>query len=172
MSEYFRPEIPLPLPHFGKGAIPDFRHLTNLVISASQGNPHVLIVENVDLTGVQVLGTTFDINPRFVAQHLETWQPHDISHQRALEVLSQKFESFKQRNEVPSHAEGDVAMATNPFSSYIMDGSLYAPITTDRAEALDLWPGSGTGRIDVTFGSPVLRPHASCYRVSPYSCKV
>jgi hypothetical protein len=154
-----------------KRSTPELSILRNLVISATQDNPHVLIVEGIDRNGAQMLGRAFDINPRFYVQHLGTWQSRlDIPHQRALEVLSQKFESFvKQRNEVPSHAEGDVP---KPSLSYAMNGNLDTFITTDGAEALDPWPGSGTGGIDWGFESVLLYPRATCYQVSPYSCKV
>jgi hypothetical protein len=165
---------PEPFPHFGNGATIDFSILRNLVTSATEEDPHVLIVEGSDRTGVQILGMLFNIDPRFVAQHLGTFETrNNMFRQNAWGVLSDKFKSFmKERNEMPGHAEGNVDMASKPSPSYTMDGRLYTSIRTDRAEALDIWPGSVTGRIDGKSKSVILCPRASCYQVSPYGCKV
>jgi hypothetical protein len=156
-----------------KRSTPELSILRSLLASATQENPHVLIVEDIDRTGVQILGMLFDIDPHFIAQHLgEEQSRHNISHESPLGVLSDKFKNLlEERNEVPSHAEADVDMASNPSPSYTMFGRLFRSITIDQAKALALWPGSGTGRMNSMFKHVVLRPRASCYQVSPYGCK-
>jgi hypothetical protein len=156
---------------------PAFSTLRNLVTSATQENPHLLIIEAIDRTGIQILGTTFNLDPCFVAKHLgpgyfESWPGH--SHREKMErmdSLKHKYRGFvKHRIGVPSTTEGDAKVSPQVPPWYTMYGRLHNPAYTDQAEIWE-WAGAGTERVCLDEGTSTLVPRVSCIQVSLYGCK-
>jgi hypothetical protein len=148
--------------------------LTSLLTSATQEYPHILIVEAIDRSDIQFLGTAFDIDPYFIAQHLGTNQLRvREQHQREMANLSCSFQSFLKRREgVTSCARSDFDIALEALPWHNMHGVGFRLYTTDRADMPDLWPRAGTGRLNMEIDMAFLEPRASCYQFSQYSCKI
>jgi hypothetical protein len=114
-----------------KRATPELSILRSLLISATQEDPHFLIVEAIDRMGIQMLGTAFDIDPCFVAQHLGTDELRwGVSNQSEMQILSHQFKNFvNHRNRVPSHFEDNVDLIPQDWPWYNMDLGLRTSIT-------------------------------------------
>jgi hypothetical protein len=169
---FLRHGFPDLIPGFGNGTTTNYSILKNLVTSATEENPHVLIVEGIDRTGVRILGTAFNIDPCFVARHLGTMESRiRVARESEMKILSHQFKNFVNcRNRVPSHAKGDLANTPEILPGYMMDGSLWLS-TDDGAQIPGQWPGAGTDRLHLSYGVTVARPRVSCQQVSLYGCK-
>jgi hypothetical protein len=149
-----------------KQATPKLSILGSLFTSATQEDPHILIVEAIDRTGIQMFGTAFDIDPSFIAQHIGA----DESRwgQSEMQILSRRFKQFvNPRNRVPCRPEVNIDIMTQDWPWCNMDLGLRTSITQDQARMMDLWPGVGTDRLDQIFW----HPRVSCYQASQSVCK-
>jgi hypothetical protein len=159
--------FPYRFPRGEKQATPRLDVLRNLVTSATQEDPHVLIIESIDLIGVQLLGRLFDIDPSFIAQHLGARSRLETWHESELGILSHHFKNFvNHRDRIPGHGEESIKSTPQAPPWYSMEDYLFENFMEDNP-----WPGAGSDRLDRRHGKLALRPRVSYYQVSRYSCK-